>query len=52
MQKSVKCLDCNYEIEVPEDSEVGDVFLCNECGVEVEVISVDPLEIDYLLVEK
>jgi len=49
---SVNCLDCDQPIEVADDQEVGDVLVCKNCGVELEVVSIDPIEVDYLLVEK
>jgi len=39
------CPEC--EAEIDEDFEdVGEVITCPECGVELEVISVDPVEFD------
>lgn len=51
-QKSVPCLDCLTAIVVPDGSEIGDILLCTSCGVEVELINTDPLEVDYLYVQK
>ncbi len=51
-EKTVKCPDCGADIKVASDVEVGDVYICDACGVEVEVINTDPIEVDYLLVEK
>ena len=39
------CPEC--EAEIDEDFEdVGEIISCPECGVELEVISVDPVEFD------
>jgi lysine biosynthesis protein LysW len=39
------CPECDAVIE--EDiEEVGEIITCPECGVELEVISLDPLEFD------
>ncbi|NLT32035.1 MAG: hypothetical protein GXX81_01180, partial [Acidobacteria bacterium] len=39
------CPECETVIE--EDiEEVGEILTCPECGVELEVISLDPLEFD------
>lgn len=46
----VKLPDSEETIAVPADAEVGDVVVHD--GEEYEVISTDPLELDYLLVEK
>ena len=50
--KTVQCLNCEEMITVKNDLEIGDVLLCSGCNVELEVINLDPLELDYLLVEK
>ncbi len=39
------CPEC--EAEIPDEfDDVGEVISCPECGVELEVISVDPVEFD------
>jgi len=50
---TVPCLDCETPINLPEDPGVGDVLVCDNCGVELEIIETDPeVEIDYLMIEK
>ncbi len=39
------CPECEAVID-EEFEEVGETFTCPECGVELEVISLDPLEFD------
>jgi alpha-aminoadipate/glutamate carrier protein LysW len=39
------CPECEAVIE-EEFEDVGEVISCPECGVELEVISVDPVEFD------
>ena len=51
-KKTITCLDCETVIELSDDIEVGDVVVCEECGTELEIISIDPLEVDYLMIEK
>ncbi|MBN2339523.1 MAG: hypothetical protein JXP48_13405 [Acidobacteria bacterium] len=44
------CPECDAVIE--EDiEEVGEIITCPECGVELEVISLDPLEFDLAPVD-
>jgi len=39
------CPECDAEI--PEEFEdVGEIITCPECGVDLEVISLDPVEFD------
>ena len=40
-----KCLECDAEIEVPADTEPGEILDCPDCGTEFEVKRVSPLEL-------
>ncbi len=44
------CPECEAIIE-EEFEEVGELFTCPECGVDLEVISIDPLEFDLAPIE-
>ena len=41
------CLSCDATIPVDE-VEVGDIIVCDECGTEHEVLSLDPVELMLL----
>jgi alpha-aminoadipate carrier protein LysW len=41
-----RCPNCDAVITVEEPRE-GIVVMCPECAVELEVISADPLELDF-----
>ena len=41
-----KCLECAAELELADDVEEGEIVVCPDCGVELEVIGVDPVELD------
>jgi alpha-aminoadipate carrier protein LysW len=45
------CPECEAVID-EEIEEVGDVISCPECGVELEVISLDPVEFDLAPVDE
>ena len=45
----VACPECGEPVEFQEDAKVGSRIVCTECGVELEVLSLYPLEIDYVL---
>lgn len=49
---TIKCLDCDAPIKLTLPLEMGDVLVCDECGVELEIVNTTPAELDYLLVEK
>jgi alpha-aminoadipate carrier protein LysW len=41
-----ECPECLAELQLAEDIEEGEIVVCEECGVELEVLSVDPLELE------
>ena len=45
------CPECEAAID-EEFEEVGEVISCPECGVELEVISIDPVEFDLAPVDE
>lgn len=41
------CPDCDAEIEIDEyDVDKGEIISCPECGVDLEVVGLAPLELD------
>ena len=43
---AVVCPECDNPITVdPDEVEEGEAVVCDECGLELEVVSVDPLEL-------
>ena len=42
-----RCPECDFKIEI-DDPEVGEILDCPECGVELEVISIEPLEFSII----
>ena len=46
------CPECDNPLDIDEDEvDAGDVVTCDECGTELEIVSVDPLEIAPVEVE-
>ena len=45
------CPECKEDVYVDADSEQGEVVTCDECGSDLEVVGLDPFELD-LYVEK
>jgi alpha-aminoadipate carrier protein LysW len=41
-----ECVECGAEVTLHEDLEVGEIVDCGTCGAELEVIGVDPVELD------
>ena len=43
---AVVCPECDSPILIdPDEVEEGETLQCDECGMELEVVSVDPLEL-------
>lgn len=40
------CPECDEEVYVDADSEQGDMVSCDECGADLEVVGLDPIELD------
>jgi len=40
------CPECDEEVYVDADSEQGSVISCDECGADLEVVGLDPIELD------
>ena len=40
------CPECAEEVFVEADCEQGDVVTCDECGSRLEVVGLDPVELD------
>ncbi len=43
---SVVCPECDSPLDVDvDDVEEGEIIQCDECGIDLEVVSSDPLEL-------
>ncbi len=40
------CPECSEDVFVDADSEQGDIITCDECGTELEIVGLDPVELD------
>jgi alpha-aminoadipate carrier protein LysW len=43
------CPECEAEIHVDEDVDKGEIITCLECDAELEVVGLDPIELDFAL---
>ena len=39
------CLECCAEWQADEELEKGEIIICPECGLEMEVIEIEPLQL-------
>ena len=42
----MNCLECDAQLDLPPDVEEGEIIGCPDCGVEWEVMSVDPVTLE------
>ena len=42
------CPDCEAEVHVDTDVDKGEVVSCEECGIDLEVVGLDPVELDIV----
>ncbi|MDQ3322752.1 MAG: hypothetical protein M3525_10055 [Acidobacteriota bacterium] len=40
------CPECSEDVYVDADSEQGDIISCDECATQLEVVGLDPIELD------
>lgn len=48
----VECPECAAEISLASSVEEGEIIICPDCGVELEVISLDPIVLEMAPEEK
>lgn len=46
------CPECDAEVQVDEDMDKGDVVECEDCGTLLEVVGLDPIELDVATEEE
>lgn len=42
MSKQAECPECAAEVALPDDVMEGEIVQCPDCGMELEVIKLDP----------
>lgn len=42
------CPDCEADVHVDTDADKGDIMVCDECGAQLEVVGLDPVELDIV----
>ena len=42
----MECLECAAQLGLDSDVEEGEILVCPECAIELEVMSVDPITVD------
>jgi len=52
MTKTIRCPDCEETVIIPDDAQVGDLIECQNCGAEMEIISLGPPQVSLIIEEK
>lgn len=47
MEMIIACLDCEADVSFGKDVLEGEVAECPDCGIELEVLSVNPFKIGH-----
>ena len=48
---TVFCFACEQPIRLERSPLVGEIIFCSCCGTEFEVISLEPIELDWIYLE-
>lgn len=40
------CPECDGDIDIPADAVENELIACLECGVELEIMNLDPIELE------
>lgn len=46
------CPECDGEVQVDDDVDKGDVVECPDCGASLEIVGLDPIELDVAVEEE
>lgn len=49
---TVNCPECEAEITFAEGTEAGEIIVCPDCGVDLEVVSIDPATVQLAPMEQ
>ena len=45
-KKIATCPECEGEVTLTDNFEEGEILSCDECGLDLEIISTDPIELN------
>lgn len=43
-----KCPECEADVHVDTDADKGDIIACDDCGTDLELVGLDPVELDIV----
>ena len=42
------CPECEADVHVDTDVDKGEIVECDECGIQLEIVGLDPVELDVV----
>ncbi len=51
MSQPINCPECAGNVDAPTDVMQGEILVCGDCGVELEVLDLEPLTVDLAPME-
>jgi alpha-aminoadipate carrier protein LysW len=48
----INCPECEAQITLAAGAEVGEIIVCPDCGVDLEVTALDPAEVQLAPMEQ
>ena len=48
---TVFCIECERAIDLESRPKEGEILLCSSCGAELEVINLEPTELDWVYLD-
>lgn len=49
---TVNCPECEAQLKLETGTEVGEIIVCSDCGVDLEVISLEPAKVQLAPMEE
>ena len=49
---ATNCPECAAEVNLEENTEVGEIIVCAECGVDLEVTALEPATVQLAPMEE
>lgn len=49
---TVNCPECEAQLKLEAGTEVGEIIVCSDCGVDLEVISLEPAKVQLAPMEE
>lgn len=48
---AAECVECGAQVQIAADAMQGEILTCGDCGVELEVTSLNPLTVELAPME-